>query len=183
MTRNELNDAYFDWMYRLVCDNEQYSTRTSYKRLLGYLYSVDFEYTHPMDDNRAADGVDLRYHFGEDHGYSHPMIASYLDDRPCSMLEMMVALSIRLEEHIMTDPDIGDRTGQWFWNMIVNMHLGSMTDNRFEEDYVEDIVARFLDRDYERNGDGGLFRVDNPNVDMRNLDIWYQMCWYLKEIV
>lgn len=52
------------------------------------------------------------------------MIASYLDNRPCSVLEMIIALAIRLEEHIMDDPDIGNRTGQWFWDMIVSLGLG-----------------------------------------------------------
>lgn len=66
-----------------------------------------------------------------------------LDD---SVLEMLIALSIRLEEHIMDDPEIGDRTGQWFWNMITNLGLGSMDDRKFNENRVEDIVTRFLER-------------------------------------
>ena len=39
---------------------------------------------------------------------------------------MMIALAIRCEEHIMDDPDAGDRTGQWFWSMLVSLGLGSM---------------------------------------------------------
>lgn len=94
---------------------------------------------------------------------------------------MMIALAIRCEEHIMDDPDIGNRTGQWFWNMIVNLGLGSMNDSKFDRDYVEDIVQKFLDRKYSRNGDGGLFTVNRSRYDLRSVEIWYQMCWYLDE--
>ena len=96
---------------------------------------------------------------------------------------MMIALAIRCEEHIMDDPDIGNRTGQWFWNMIVNLGLGSMTDAKFDENYTNMVIERFLNREYERNGDGGLFTVKHSRRDLRTVEIWYQMCWYLDEIV
>ena len=183
MTRNELNNAYFEWLYELVCTSERYSRRRSYYKLLRYLHSVDFTYMLPMDGNRAENGVNLRYRFGDEYSYRDSMIASYLDDRPCSVLEMMVALAIRCEERIMTDPDIGDRTGQWFWDMIASLGLRSMSDIAFDEVYVEDVIERFLNRDYKRNGEGGLFTVKRCGRDMRSMDIYYQMCWYLKEIV
>lgn len=93
----------------------------------------------------------------------------------------MIALAVRCEEHIMDDPDIGDRTGQWFWNMIVSLGLGSMTDERFDGEYVDEVVDIFLNREYERNGEGGLFTVNDTDRDMRNVEIWYQMHWYLNE--
>lgn len=182
MTRNELNNAYFDWMYQLVYD-ERYSERLSYRKLLYLLYDIDFTYTISMDGNRYEDGIDLRYRFGYMNGYEGAMIAEYLDNRPCSVLEMMIALAIRLEEHIMDDPEVGNRTGQWFWNMITNLGLGSMDDAKFDKDYVTDIVHRFLNRDYERNGRGGLFTVEHCRYDLRNIEIWYQACWYLDSVV
>ena len=42
MTRDELNNAYFDWMYQLVCDDE-YSRGLSYRKLLYLLHDTDFE--------------------------------------------------------------------------------------------------------------------------------------------
>lgn len=83
----------------------------------------------------------------------------------------------------MDDPDVGDRTGQWFWGMIKNLGLGSMTDARFDEEYVESVIERFLNREYEPDGRGGLFRIRNCTEDLRNVEIWYQMCWYLDTIV
>ena len=111
------------------------------------------------------------------------MIATYLDDRPCSILEMMIALAIRCEEHIMEDPEIGNRTGQWFWNMIVSLGLGHMTDDYFDLAYVEEAVRRFLNREYSRDGSGGLFTIERCPQDMRRIEIWYQMCMYLQTIL
>lgn len=183
MTRNELNSEYFNWMCQLVCDERRYSRRLSYRKLLSFLNSVDFNYTIDMDGNREEDGIDLRYRFGYENSYESSMITAFLDDQPCSVLEMMIALAIRCEEHIMDDPDVGDRTGQWFWNMIVNLGLGSMTDDKFDECYVERVIDRFLNREYERDGEGGLFTVKHCKHDLRTVEIWYQMCWYLDEIV
>lgn len=181
MTRDELNNRYFDWMYQLVC-SRKYTRGLSYQKLLNHLHGIDFYYTIGMDGNRADDGIELRYRFGHENSYEESMIASYLDNRPCSVLEMMLALAIRCEEQIMDDPDIGDRTGRWFWDMIGNLDLGSMSDSIFDRNYVNDVVFRFLDRDYERNGEGGLFTVDNGR-DLRSVEIWYQMLWYLNDIL
>lgn len=180
MTRDELNKRYFEWMCDLVYNNK-YSNRLSYRKLLTYLNTIDFVYIIPRDSNREEDGVDLRYRFGYECDYDNPTIALYLDDHGCSMLEMMVALSMRCEETIMTDPNVGDRTGQWFWGMIVNLGLGSMTDEKFDSDYVDYVISRFTNREYSRNGEGGLFTVKNCDDDLRNVEIWYQMCWYLDE--
>lgn len=169
-------------MYDLVCDN-QFSRRLSYRKLLEYLYHTDFIYIIGLDANRAEDGVNLRYRFGHELGYPDAEISNILDDRECSILEMMVALAIRCEEHIMDDPDIGNRTGQWFWNMIENLELDTMTDTKFDINYVDEIIDRFLNREYGRNGEGGLFTIRNCRYDLRCEEIWYQMMWYLDEVI
>ena len=108
------------------------------------------------------------------------MITEYLDG-PCSVFEMMVALAQRCES-VMDDPKIGDRTGQWFWGMIASLGLNGMSDNHYDEKYVNDVVNRFLDREYEPNGKGGLFTIRNCEHDLRDVEIWYQLCWYLDTI-
>lgn len=182
MTRNELNNEYFEWMYRLVCNSSKYS-RKSYRKLLWHLHGIDFYYSIGMDGNRAEDGVDLRYRFGYENSYEGAMIASYLDNRPCSVLEMMVALAIRCEDHIMDNTDAGNRTGRWFWDMIDSLGLESMSDSRFNAGVVNSIVTRFLERDYAYDGDGGLFTVHQSRRDMRQIEIWYQMHMYLEDII
>lgn len=182
MTKNDLEKRYFDWMYGIACQN-RYSRKASYKMLLSYLNCIPFSYTVLMDRNRAADGVDLRYRFGYEQGYEDPMIASYLDDKPCSVLEMMVALAIRCEEHIMEDSDIGDRTGKWFWYMISSLGLSDMDDDQIDYIRVDRIIRKFLNREYTKDGKGGLFYVKNCKIDMRTTEVWYQMFQYLEKIL
>ena len=91
---------------------------------------------------------------------------------------MMVALASRCEE-TMDDPGMGDRTGQWFWGMIVSLGLGGQLDNRYDARVVDDILDRFLDREYEPDGSGGLFTIENCHRDLRDVEIWNQMWWYI----
>ena len=176
-----LEIEYFEWMCKLVY-NKKYSKHRSYRKLLTYLNDREFVYILDMDGNRAEDGIDLRYRFGYENNYAYSVVAHYLDVKPCSVLEMMAALAFRCEEHIMDDPDVGDRTGQWFWNMIANLGLENMSDSRFDERYVDTVITRFLNREYERNGEGGLFTVKGSHRDLRTVEIWYQMHSYLNHL-
>ncbi len=174
--RDKVKYEYFEWLYDLVC--KRYSEVTSFRELLRHLHDTEFIFTIPRDVNRAEDGINLRYRFSCDKAGFEEM---YLKG-PCSVLEMMVALAIRCEIDIMDEPQIGDRTSQWFWGMIVNLGLGSMSDDRYDEAYVTDVLERFLHRDYEADGRGGLFRIRNTDRDLRSVEIWYQLCWYLDSI-
>lgn len=176
---NRIADEYFEWMVEMVSDE----TYLSYRKLLCYLHDIEFIYILPMDGNRAQDGIDFRYRFGYENGYSRDQIKKYLDVRPCSIFEMMVALAFDAEEHIMDDDSYGNRTGQWFWTMIVSLGLGRMDDTHFNRRYVDQVIDDFLNRNYEPNGKGGLFTVQNPPMDMRDTEIWYQFMWYLNEIL
>lgn len=184
MRCDRLMDGYFNWL----CDAVNGRLRTSatddnisFDKLLMYLHGTEFEYSIPMDANRADDGIGLRYRFASENNIPDENIADTIYG-PCSMLEMMVGLAIRCEESIMDDPAYGNRTGQWFWGMIVNLGLGSMTNSRFNRRQVDKAIRQFLDREYEPNGKGGLFTVRNCDEDLRKVEIWYQLCWYLDEI-
>lgn len=176
-----LENEYFEWMCKLVYD-EKYFKHRSYQKLLTYLNNREFVYILDMDGNRAEDGIDLRYRFGYENHCDYPIIAHYLDVRPCSILEMMVALAFRCEEHIMGDPDIGDRTGQWFWGMVASLGLENMDDVGFDERYADGIIERFLNREYKRDGKGGLFTVKHSHRDLSSIEIWYQMHSYLNQL-
>ena len=182
MPNNGLRRLYFEWMCKIVHDDDS-NRRPSYKTLLYYIFTVDFQWVLDFDENRAKDGTDLRYRFGHEVGYDRSAISAFLDDRPCSVFELMLALSIRCEEQFMGDPYFGDRTGQWFWNMIINLGLGQMDDSRFDPAYTYEVISAFMERRYEKNGRGGLFAVQHRHADLRTVQIWDQMCWYLDEIV
>ena len=181
MIEHEINEDYFEWLYEGMCGN-RYSKNISYRKLLEHLHNTNFRYTISNDKNRASDGIDLRYSFALSQGCEdeRELITDYLKG-PCSVFEMMVALAQRCES-VMDDPRIGDRTGQWFWGMINNLGLGGMNDNRYDEQYVDDVINTFLDREYKSNGKGGLFTIRNCEYDLREVEIWYQLCWYLDTI-
>lgn len=172
---------YFLWMVDLVC-NKKYTDGLSWKKLLKFLDSVEFAYFMEMDGNRAKDGEQLRYRFGTENDIPISVIRYELDNRNCSVLEMMVALAVRCEEHITTDPDYGDQTGKWFFEMIESIGLGGMDDRTFDEAYAERCVDDFLSRKYRYDGRGGLFTVPNSTKNMRTLDIWYQMMEFLNNV-
>ena len=177
MTPIEIQDGYFQWMYNLVCYNET----TSYQKLLRKLHDIPFTYTIMKDKNRAVDGANLRFRYGDEHDISSEEIEFAFGNMDCSVLEMMVALAKRIEESIMTDPDIGDRTGMWFFKMLSSLHLILMDDSSFDSRFVEDAVNLFLSHQYSYNGDGGLFALERPLFDARRMEIWYQMNGYLNE--
>lgn len=179
MVREEIVNSYFEWLFNLLCRG-RYSDKISYRKLLTYLHHTEFIYLIKKDENRAEDGLNLRYRFAQKYDYDD--VSRYLDE-PCSVLEMMTALAIRCEETIMDNPNMGDRMGQWFWEMIVSLGLGSMLDDRFDKCLVESILRKFLNREYAPDGRGGLFTIRNCSYDLRDVEIWYQLCWYLDTIV
>ena len=95
---------------------------------------------------------------------------------------MMVALAIRCEERIMADPAKGDRTAKWFWSIVNSLGLSSMTDYNFNEWLVNDIITRFLNREYEPDGKGSLFTIKRWNRDARDAEIWHQLMAYLNTL-
>ena len=175
---NDIEYDYFSWMYSLVC-GDRFPPGVSFTKLLSYLHSVEFVYDIPRDENRAEDGIDLRYRFA----LAYDVIENADDylGGPCSVLEMIIALAFKIEE-TMDDPRMGDRMPQWFWNMIVSLGLGSMNDERYDEDHVRKVIMIFLNREYEPNGKGGLFTVRGCREDLSSMEIWRQMCLYLDAI-
>jgi len=171
-----IREEYYKWLCGFIFT----SRRRCYKRLVKYLHGVEFTYFIPFDENRAEDGLSLRGRFANDKGYSEDHILNMLGDDPCSVLEMMIALAIRCEEHIMEDLEYGDRTGQWFWSMVDNAGYNKLTDLEFNSREAEEITDRILKREYGPCGEGGLFYIKSRCEDLREVELWYQLCWYLE---
>lgn len=182
MTYSPLAQSYSDWLYEIALGNKNRSFRNcSYYRLIAYLFNRDYIPSMEMDENRAIDGIDLRYEFADVNHIPYAKIEYEFAECECSVLEMMLALAIKMEQHIMVDSDYGDRTGQWFWEMIVSLGLSGMNDSQFDEKKADLIFDRFDNREFSYNGKGSLFTLETPNTDMRDLDIWYQMQLWLME--
>lgn len=175
MTKEDrIREKYYDHLWRMISNNNYHSD--DYSVLIWHLYDMSFYSSISMDEKRSVDGRNLRYQFGSKYGIDIPEIRTYLDNSPCSILELMIALAIRYE-NLCADEDFGDRTSDWFWEMIDNLGLIQMTDDNYDPDYASSIVFRFLNREYSPDGTGGLFQVPDSKVDLRQVDIWYQMQW------
>lgn len=178
---DSIRNEYFDWLVKKV-NGKPSDSRATFHNLLCLLHSTAFRNVMDEDENRVSDGIDLRYRFAVYKGRDEdPDTILDILSGPCTVLELMIALAIRCEE-IMDDPAIGNRTPQWFWEMVVNLGLGAMYDERFDKQKSIDILNRFMDRKYDKNGKGGLFRIRSSKSDLRKVELWYQMCWYLDSI-
>ena len=83
----------------------------------------------------------------------------------------------------MTNPAMGNRLPQWFMEMLQSLGLDGMTDDQFDRHKVMVVVRRFMDGKYKPNGKGGLFTIPSCERDLRTVEIWYQMNWYLNSII
>lgn len=172
---DQVKNKYFDWLYNYVCKG-RVNNSISYRKLFMLLHDTEFTFYIRNDLERARDGVDLRYRFAlfMDDDYVMDIL-----DGPCSVLEMILALAIRCEATIMDDTRYGDRTGQWFWNMLSNLGISYMTDENFDSEIANEKIYDFLERRYDPDGKGGLFYIKGCADDLRNVEIWTQLCWYL----
>ena len=102
MIFSDLGEQYYDWLHKIVC-GEWEPRNLSFHRLLMYLHNRTYIPACEMDQCRAEDGVNLRYRFASECDIPYDKIDAEFHGVPCSMLEMMVALAVRIEEHIMED--------------------------------------------------------------------------------
>ena len=153
--------------------------KAAYRFLLAYLFDTPFTWSYkiPTDANRAKDGLLLRDHYANETG-DYLLYSDRVEH--CNVLEMLVALSIRIEEDIMAEPG-SEHPEYWFWEMIRNLGLNAATDRVFNEELVKEAVDIWLSRSYEANGNGGLFPLHHSKKDQRLISIWDQMNLYLTE--
>lgn len=172
---------YYKWVIKKVYDK---SVSSNYDALMKYLFMKEYEYDNWLDENRKGDALAMRElwfdNIPEEKMDENDI--SFRDTAPCSWLEMFVAFSKRIEDQIMNDGDIGDRTSQWFWLMMTSLGLSKMTNDRFNKKKVDDILHRLAYHEFNKDGSGGaLFIIHNPMYDMRKADLWYQMNYFLVE--
>lgn len=169
-------NAYKNWLERQMHAQE-------YRILFDFLYDIEFEwdYSIPMDENRAKDGIFLREEFSSEESIEEPISARYW---PCSFLEFLVALARRIENQVMYDPDSDTDASTWFWEMLGNAGLDKCDDAWMLKQHslgfmlVSEKVHEIMERRYSRDGKGGLFPLDDPETDQREVEIWYQINYY-----
>ena len=189
MNRTDLVDAYFDWLVEKIqiAGNDGEFLNDIYSWTLKKLFNTEFKVrdersveTGSYDIDRACDGLYLRTLFAEcaevSDDFWHGLIFS-----ECSILEMMIALAARMDNNYLFEPEIGDRSALWFWNMFESLGLMEYDNDRFDDQAVSEILKIFVNRQYYSDGTGGLFTFKNAGFDARRYDIWSQMTRWIGE--
>lgn len=176
MPREGLDERYLNWLYSQVARSRSRSRARTHWHLFRQLQDTIFVAFVPHDENRIADGRDLRYEF----------LAEFEDEQgdskwtkaPCSMLELLIVLSRALAF------EMDDSVSPWFWHLIEVLELEKFNDLEYD-DHSREVIATTLERviwrRYEPSGKGGLFPLRKPAEDQRDVELWYQMNAYLIE--
>lgn len=168
-----LDELYLGWLYKFIANPEIANPARTFWRLAQHLYTKEYIWLIPNDDNRMEDGRFLREEFIEDLGLDD--IDPDWMDLECSMLEMMIALSRRLSFQGGGEPT------DWFWHLIDNLGLRHADNRRYPKTRVEEVLDRINWRTYNKDGSGGLFPLRNPDRDQRDVELWYQLNSYILE--
>lgn len=172
-------DGYFNYLLQLI----SIEGLDNYSILLDILYRIDFRWSIHNDDNRALDGIEIRYNYQRDYEVEEKEFYELLNI-PCSVIEVICGLAIRMDE-TMRDPE-GVHISRWFWELLDNLELLSFSDKEYEKGVwtVEDVTERldiFMDRTYDELGHGGLFPRIFSDKDQREVELFSQMNGYLNE--
>lgn len=175
MTIQPLDELYLTWLYRQVADPDITVPSLTYWKLLRHLYTTEFVWLVPNDDNRLEDGKALRVDFVYDEDL-HDVDLEWAE-LGCSALELMVGLSRRLAFEAEGEPHF------WFWRMMENLGIHRYSDDwkRFPRTHVDKILDRVMFRTYKPNGVGGFFPLKNPDKDQTQVELWYQLSAYVLE--
>ena len=148
-----------------------YRPPDTYSDLLHMMWQKKFVWTVPNDDNRIADGLEVRRLF-----YLETGAEGYLG--PCSFLEVLVGLSKRLAFQADGEPE------GWAWQLLCNLELDKMRDPLGSRKVArcEQIMDDVIWRQYAPDGQGSFFPLSWPEGDQRQIEIWYQMAQYVNEI-
>ena len=178
----DVSNIYLDWLTKQIRDENGWKVKT-HQKLIRQLHRTPFFVCDPNDQPRENDGYDLRWRYKWDTDLHDGVEYTFVHDIPaesCSILEMMIALAMRADENFTRSSE--STVPFIFWSMVKNMGLLDKTDNVYDEDSVTYCLDIFNNRMYAPNGYGSLFvfRADCPE-DMRNVDIWNQLCRWINE--
>jgi hypothetical protein len=176
-TNRKPEEVYFDHLYTLIRDEKSLELED----FIYELFSFPFVCHIPNDDNRVEDGLVLRKQYAEKQGFDNP---EDILPGPCTVLEMLLALAGRMD-FILFDPRKGDRYQKWFWLLISNLKLKKYhngdEDSESKKKYNRIVLKKLVNREYKSDGRGGLFPLDDPSGNQREVEIWYQMMAFISQ--
>lgn len=174
-TMKDVEEAYLEWLGGQIRSPRQKTGKT-YWELINALFDKEFIWLIPNDDNRQADGLELRGEFQTQVLNTNTWLEFW--DRGCSVLEVIVALSRRVAFATGGSPDV------WAWTLIDNLGLHNMYDplSRYKRNKIDTILETLIWRQYEADGQGGFFPLAFPYKNQVEVEIWYQMNAYIEEL-
>jgi hypothetical protein len=180
LERDDIRRKYFRWLYDQAFEIFDVESPKSYVYLCSVLHSIAFGQGVPNDDNRVADGEELRDEFiatQDNIGVEEYVQMSNLGR--ATLLEVLVALSRRAHPiaEILTPME-------WFQKFLKNLSLLKYNDlavRPHDEFKIERVLRRWNSRRYDPDGKGGLFPLNRPQNDQREVELWYQMSAYMTE--
>lgn len=169
MTREELlEDRYLRQLAQTVGFSGE-------EDLLCQMHNTPFVWVIPNDSNRCEDGRDFRHSIFTDMNVDG---LHHLDTDDVSVLEVLAALAQRMSFQ-WDELSMEDCFGLFLTNLELTDFLYSWTGTTSFT--VDDLLADWMSRNIEHNGEGGLFPLERPHSDQREVEIWYQMSAYLIE--
>lgn len=179
MTVARKEEIAYDVYFKYLCSQVEFiDDIRRYSLLLYRLHSIEFYAVHPMDENRAGDALGHRLEYERDFNAS-----SAMGGRPATVLEVLIGIAIRFS-FIVSKID-EDLTKHCFWHLLDNLGLEQMSDDNYHQMggdvAVEEIISTWLSRSYSIDGEGGIFPMDRPRFNQREVEIFYQMNQYVSD--
>lgn len=176
-----MNDSYAEFLYLLMCKK---NNKYSYHKLFDQLLGVDFYWEIPLDENRSADGLEVRRLYLDKNPEKVKLVEGGSDifmKANCSVLEMLIGLANRMNGDVNFNDGKLKKIFENFWELLENLGLKDCDDVVYDHEKVDVILNILLNREYESSGKGGLFPLKNAQKDQKKVEIWYQMQAYFNE--
>lgn len=173
-SKRDILSTYRFWLNGLI----QNELSPCYKQLLAILWRTEYFAEYKDDEARGEDAKSLRDLFcnSSDTELTNDEYIK-LKNMPVKLIEVMIALSQRINEIVSTDNDIS----KYFWEMVASLEMQKMDDSNYIASSAQRKIDILLGHKYHKNGRGGLFFIKNAdsNYNAPLCDIWTQMNAYL----
>lgn len=173
MTYHASDEGYFNWLYIQTEPMSNRNPARTHSLLAEQMFRTEFTWSVPNDDNRVEDARELRMEFMDHYAVDDKWMRE-----SASVLEVLLALSRRISF------EAGGEPADWFWRMVSNLGLWTYTDESYTEWIAEKVAVAleiFINREYDHDGNGGLFPLHHTEMDQTEIELWYQMSYYLLE--
>ena len=193
----KVKDSYFNYLLSLISSDE-IDARQDYYNLCTLLFDTEYTVLNPMDNNRANDASTLRERWLDNIRVKDERLKQeYANDvvvTPISVLEVLIALCVKVEDQILANPDVDYIAAKLFWELMDNLvkygTFGTaykkasdiLTDEKwctFTEDAMKASIKKVVTRTYHEDGRGGLFPIDKCKTNQRKMHLWANCMYYI----